>query len=110
MGEKLDGNSELARERGRKGGRARLGKKNKKTLLKEALGISDVNEMEDFKESLIKLGKKFLKDKNKNISSFAWKELLKYTFPQKQSLDAKIKGNITFVANTKIINTPDNGS
>lgn len=107
----ITGNSNLAREKGRKGGLHKKGVKHKRTILKEALGLDNIHEIEDFKEGLLKLGKQFLKNKDINLKSFAWKELLKYTFPQKQNIDAKIKGTINFVANKKIVdNTPnDNG-
>ncbi len=64
--------------------------KGKLTLLKESLALTHKSDVETFQAGLLILGKEFLTNKSIQIRMFAWKELMKYSFPQKSSLQGEL--------------------
>jgi len=70
---------------GRKGGKRRG--KNKATLLREALGLNDPQDLQEFRKALLNLATEFLMDSSKKMKFLAWKEMMKYVFPQKREQD-----------------------
>ena len=60
------------------------GTKDKKTIIKEAIGIKT---MEDLKDICLQNWFDFLKDENKQIRLIATKETSKYLFPKKREIN-----------------------
>jgi len=57
------------------------GKKQKRTILKEKLGLDNI---EDLKEDVIKVWQELITSKDKKLKGFAAKEISKYIFSQKR--------------------------
>ncbi len=72
-------------EKGHKKAKGRIaGVKNKKTKIKEALGISNI---EDLKEKVLQNWFEFIEDGNKQIRLIATKEISKYLWATKKEVN-----------------------
>lgn len=70
------------------------GKKQRRTVVKEALGLSDPEKLERLKARLDELTTEFLYSSDKKTRENAHKELMKYVHPQKKTLDISGSQNI----------------
>ena len=68
------------------------GQKANKTLLKEAMGITGIEQLK--KKTLENLNE-FLDSTDKQTKMFATKEVAKYNFPQKREHSGEINTNVT---------------
>lgn len=71
------------------GGKAK-GAKNKRTIIKEALGVDNI---EQLKTKCLRNWDKFLDDKNPQIQLIATKEVSKYLFAQKRDVNFGLSEN-----------------
>jgi len=62
--------------------------KNKKTIVKEALGLDNLDSL---KPEVFEVWKKLLKHKNIAHRKFAVREISKYTYPQKREHSGEVK-------------------
>ena len=69
------------------------GQKHKKTLLKEKLGVKTVTKIDEFADILINNWFEFLSSADDNVRLIATKELSRFVFPVKRSIEASIKPN-----------------
>jgi ParB-like chromosome segregation protein Spo0J len=84
--------TETAREKGKKGGLNKRGKKHKTTIVREKL---EIKEIDDLKETVLKNFQEFANGNDESLKLIASKELAKYIFPQKREFQGKFDGNIT---------------
>ena len=81
----LKGNTEASKQKG---------KKRKSTLVKEALGLQNI---EDLKPEVLKVWNSFIKSKDKKAQGYAAKEISKYIFAQKREHTGEFKANLKVV-------------
>jgi len=78
-------------EKGRIGGLKNKGRLKNKTLIKEKLGLDNI---EDMKEDVIRVWHECINSNNSKDKQFAAKEMSKYIFPQKRELSGELKEKI----------------
>jgi len=74
-----------------KSGGRKKGTKNKRTILKEKLGLKTSKEIDQFSPKLISNWGEFLNDKNKNVRFIATRDLSKLVFPSKKQIESTVK-------------------
>jgi hypothetical protein len=90
----ITGNSELAREKGRRGGKAGKGSKAHKTIIKEALGLDKTNLILSKIERNIN---KFIDSKDPKIALDATKAFTEYYKPKRSTAEVNLKTKVTVV-------------
>ena len=73
------------------------------TLLKESLNLTDINDVEAFQAGLLMLAKDLITNKSIKIRMIAWKELMRYSFPQKSSLQGELNHHHNVKAKVYVI-------
>lgn len=68
------------------------GKPKKKTLIKRALGLDNPEKAAQLRERIDELTTEFLYHREISVRQTAWKEILKYTYPQKKTVDLTTDG------------------
>ena len=103
--QKLHKGNNLTLEQRKKGGANRKGKRNTKTIIKEILGLNDI---QDLKPDVLYNWKKLLTNRRSTKYVFlANKEVSKYLFPQMREHKLEGTGTINFIVNPLIAgNTP----
>ncbi len=82
-------------------------KKKRKTIIREQLGLKNIEGLEG---DVLKVWKRLIGSKSNKYSSLAAKEISKYLFPQKKETVLKFNGTIKFVANNKIVPPLNDGN
>ena len=85
-------NKKIASNAGRKS--TRKGIKNKSTVIKEKLGIQNI---EDLKEDVLKVWYELITSTNPDDKKFASKEISKYVFPTKKDITASLSSFDDFI-------------
>jgi len=81
-------------QKGNKAATKNKGKKQRRTIIREQLGLADPEKLERLKLRLDELTTEFLYSKDRKTRENAHKELLKYVHPQKKTLDISGQQNI----------------
>ncbi len=95
-------NDNITKDPSAAGRKSKRGKA-KMTLLKEALDLPKGSDVEAFQAGLLLMARDLLTDKSIKIRMFAWKELMRYSFPQKSSLQGELNHHHNVKAKVYVI-------
>lgn len=70
--------------------RRRKGKQQRKTKVKELLGLANPERLARLTDRLDELTSQFLNSKDKRTRETAWREIIKYVHPQKRVMDVNV--------------------
>lgn len=79
-------------EKGNTAASGKKGKKHRRTIVKEVLGVQNI---EDLKPEVLEVWKKLIQASNTKDQAYAAKEISKYIFPQKREHSGELNQNIT---------------